>query len=81
MPNLTSASFTGEPVTESYTREPIEAPDDPTNLIAECSSAWPGDYAQLFNEQTRKLRLTPEHNSRIPGSLRPARKPERETTG
>ena len=39
-----------------------------------------GDYAQLFNEQTRKLRLTPEHTSRIPGSLRPARAPDRETS-
>jgi ABC-type multidrug transport system fused ATPase/permease subunit len=31
-----------------------------------------GDYAQLFNEQTRKLRLTPEHTTRAPGSLSPA---------
>jgi hypothetical protein len=26
----------------------------------------------LFNEQTRKLRLTPEHTARTPGSLSPA---------
>jgi ABC-type transport system involved in cytochrome bd biosynthesis fused ATPase/permease subunit len=39
-----------------------------------------GDYAQLFNEQTRKLRLAPEHTSRIPGSLRPARVHDRETS-
>jgi ABC-type multidrug transport system fused ATPase/permease subunit len=32
-----------------------------------------GVYAQLFNEQTRKLRLAPEHTSRLPGSLRAAR--------
>jgi ABC-type multidrug transport system fused ATPase/permease subunit len=31
-----------------------------------------GVYAQLFNEQTRKLRLTPEHIARAPGSLSPA---------
>lgn len=37
-----------------------------------------GVYAQLFNEQTRKLRLTPEHTSRLPGSLRLARVPDRE---
>jgi ABC-type transport system involved in cytochrome bd biosynthesis fused ATPase/permease subunit len=39
-----------------------------------------GVYAQLFNEQTRKLRLTPEHTSRLPGSLRAARTLEREPT-
>jgi ABC-type multidrug transport system fused ATPase/permease subunit len=37
-----------------------------------------GVYAQLFNEQTRKLRLAPEHTSRLPGSLRSARVLERE---
>ena len=31
-----------------------------------------GVYSQLFNEQTRKLRLTPEHTARTPGSLSPA---------
>src|SRR6266481_6345680 len=31
-----------------------------------------GVYSQLFNEQTRKLRLTPEHIARAPGSLSPA---------
>ncbi len=31
-----------------------------------------GVYAQLFNEQTRKLRLTPDHIARVPGSLSPA---------
>ena len=31
-----------------------------------------GVYSQLFNEQTRKLRLTPEHIARTPGSLSPA---------
>jgi ATP-binding cassette, subfamily B, putative efflux pump len=31
-----------------------------------------GVYSQLFNEQTRKLRLTPEHIARVPGSLSPA---------
>jgi ATP-binding cassette, subfamily B, putative efflux pump len=31
-----------------------------------------GVYSQLFNEQTRKLRLTPEHTARAPGSLSPA---------
>jgi hypothetical protein len=31
-----------------------------------------GVYSQLFNEQTRKLRLTPEHVARVPGSLSPA---------
>ncbi len=31
-----------------------------------------GIYAQLFNEQTRKLRLTPDHIARVPGSLSPA---------
>jgi ATP-binding cassette, subfamily B, putative efflux pump len=31
-----------------------------------------GVYAQLFNEQTRKLRLAPEHTARAPGSLSPA---------
>lgn len=31
----------------------------------------PGVYSQLFNEQTRKLRLTPEHTARAPGSLSP----------
>jgi len=25
-----------------------------------------GVYSQLFNEQTRKLRLTPEHVARVP---------------
>jgi ABC-type multidrug transport system fused ATPase/permease subunit len=33
-----------------------------------------GVYAQLFNEQTRKLRLTPGHIVRVPGSLSPAPK-------
>jgi len=33
-----------------------------------------GVYAQLFNEQTRKLRLTPGHIVRAPGSLSPAPK-------
>jgi ABC-type multidrug transport system fused ATPase/permease subunit len=33
-----------------------------------------GVYAQLFNEQTRKLRLTPGHITRVPGSLSPAPK-------
>src|SRR6202041_3582490 len=32
----------------------------------------PGVYSQLFNEQTRKLRLTPDHIARAPGSLSPA---------
>jgi subfamily B ATP-binding cassette protein MsbA len=31
-----------------------------------------GVYSQLFNEQTRKLRLTPDHIARAPGSLSPA---------
>ena len=31
-----------------------------------------GIYAQLFNEQTRKLRLSPDHIARVPGSLAPA---------
>lgn len=31
-----------------------------------------GVYSQLFNEQTRKLRLTPDHIARVPGSLSPA---------
>jgi hypothetical protein len=31
-----------------------------------------GVYAQLFNEQTRKLRLAPGHITRAPGSLSPA---------
>ena len=31
-----------------------------------------GVYAQLFNEQTRKLRLTPDRIARAPGSLSPA---------
>jgi ABC-type transport system involved in cytochrome bd biosynthesis fused ATPase/permease subunit len=31
-----------------------------------------GVYAQLFNEQTRKLRLAPDHIVRAPGSLSPA---------
>ena len=31
-----------------------------------------GVYSQLFNEQTRKLRLTPDHIARTPGSLSPA---------
>jgi ATP-binding cassette, subfamily B, putative efflux pump len=31
-----------------------------------------GVYAQLYNEQTRKLMVSPEHTSRIPGSLRSA---------
>jgi ABC-type multidrug transport system fused ATPase/permease subunit len=40
-----------------------------------------GVYAQLFNEQTRKLRLTPEHIVRAPGSLSPAPTArDRETT-
>src|SRR6202790_275298 len=30
-----------------------------------------GVYAQLFNEQTRKLRLASGHIARVPGSLRP----------
>jgi len=29
-------------------------------------------YSQLFNEQTRKLRVTPDHIMRVPGSLSPA---------
>ena len=33
-----------------------------------------GVYAQLYNEQTRKLLVTPEHSARIPGSLRSMRK-------
>ena len=33
-----------------------------------------GVYAQLFNEQTRKLRLAPGHIARVPGSLSPAPK-------
>lgn len=33
-----------------------------------------GVYAQLFNEQTRKLRLAPGHTARVPGSLSPAPK-------
>jgi subfamily B ATP-binding cassette protein MsbA len=33
-----------------------------------------GVYAQLFNEQTRKLRLTSGHIARVPGSLSPAPK-------
>jgi ABC-type multidrug transport system fused ATPase/permease subunit len=32
-----------------------------------------GVYSQLFNEQTRKLRLTPDHIARMPGSLTPER--------
>jgi ATP-binding cassette, subfamily B, putative efflux pump len=31
-----------------------------------------GVYAQLYNEQTRKLMVSPEHTARIPGSLRSA---------
>jgi len=31
-----------------------------------------GVYWQLFNEQTRKLRVTPEHIARVAGSLSPA---------
>jgi hypothetical protein len=31
-----------------------------------------GVYSQLFNEQTRKLRLKSEHIARAPGSLSPA---------
>jgi ATP-binding cassette, subfamily B, putative efflux pump len=31
-----------------------------------------GVYAQLYNEQTRKLMVSPEHTTRIPGSLRSA---------
>ncbi len=31
-----------------------------------------GVYAQLYNEQTRKLMVSPEHTARIPGSLRAA---------
>jgi ABC-type multidrug transport system fused ATPase/permease subunit len=31
-----------------------------------------GVYAQLFNEQTRKLRPAPDHIARAPGSLSPA---------
>jgi subfamily B ATP-binding cassette protein MsbA len=34
-----------------------------------------GVYSQLFNEQTRKLRLTPEHTARTPGSLSAATAP------
>ena len=33
-----------------------------------------GVYAQLYNEQTRKLMVTPEHSPRVPGSLRSMRR-------
>ena len=36
-----------------------------------------GVYAQLYKEQTRKLRVAGEHIARIPGSLSPAPAGER----
>ncbi len=36
-----------------------------------------GVYAQLFNEQTRKLRLATDHIARAPGSLTPVRPDDR----